>query len=802
MPNSIQIALRIDKEDAQKAIRSLEMGVIDFGKTGTRSLVRVEKQVNKTGIAFDTLKGFLGAQLILSGLRSIRAGFVEATGSTLEFGKNIAEINSIVPRTSIETIRLKRELIGLSNLFGDDVSRQARAYYNILSAGITQTAQATSVLTSANKASVAGITDVDTAARGLISVINSYADGSIDAERASDILFSAVREGRTTFGELAETIGRVSSISSTAGINFSEIAGTLAFVTKSGITTDEAVIGLRNVLTSIIGPTDSVKKRARELGIEFSASALRTKQLSGIFNELREATGGNIETLRELFPNVRGFSVVAKIAGTDLKDFNRILGETSNSVGATDKALRTITDSASFQFQKLIRQLKNFPIAILTNFEEPLSEALKTVNDFVSKNGVILIADALDIIIQTFSFFDKAITISRIALMGIRDDFLIVYRAMLVFDNYLAKLANSLAKFFNAKNAVSNTEKSMERLKVEIDALTEEIKANDTATKGIVATYLKREKAARAFREKIRKGREKQVEDNKNIDAQQLKNDEEAASDSLKSLVGNESDKFDVLAELRLGQIELERQEAEQAKIEKELGQVVEFERLVDGLGREQALRELYKIKQINSESGRIKQIANLQIKAAAAKEKMDKEAARRQTQLDIATSKAKIGILGNTARLITAITGKESKAGFLITQATGIAESIINTQVASTAALPNLPLSGLIQIKGNLATAAIIAQTVKGYQGGGLIDSTSTVGDRNMIGANGGEVMLNKRQQLNLFNSIDRDTVGRGGGTNINIYNPSFLNQEGADSIIDAINDRLEFGNKRIVGI
>jgi hypothetical protein len=144
----------------------------------------------------------------------------------------------------------------------------------------------------------------------------------------------------------------------------------------------------------------------------------------------------------------------------------------------------------------------------------------------------------------------------------------------------------------------------------------------------------------------------------------------------------------------------------------------------------------------------------------------------------------------------------------FTIGKAASLALATINVAEGTTKALAAFPppfnfiAAGAVGAAGAIQLANI-ASTPKPTAGrfaeGGIIGGNSPSGDQLTAQVNSGEAILNKRQQTNLFNSIDKGNLGGGGGNNITINNPVFLNEEGVDATIDLINDRLEFGNKEL---
>lgn len=88
-----------------------------------------------------------------------------------------------------------------------------------------------------------------------------------------------------------------------------------------------------------------------------------------------------------------------------------------------------------------------------------------------------------------------------------------------------------------------------------------------------------------------------------------------------------------------------------------------------------------------------------------------------------------------------------------------------------STAAYAYIPFAGPALAAGQIATmqglisAAKIASAIPGFKDGGIVDSIFTSGDRNLIRANGGEMIMTTPQQSKLWGAIEKGQFGSGGG-------------------------------------
>ena len=65
---------------------------------------------------------------------------------------------------------------------------------------------------------------------------------------------------------------------------------------------------------------------------------------------------------------------------------------------------------------------------------------------------------------------------------------------------------------------------------------------------------------------------------------------------------------------------------------------------------------------------------------------------------------------------------------------------------------------------------SSIKQATAGSFAQGGIIGGSSYSGDRLLANVNSGEMILNSRQQRNLFNLLDTGTMPQRGGTNVQV--------------------------------
>lgn len=290
-----------------------------------------------------------GAVAVLTAATTAAVGFADALAevSTLLTGDNISQ----------EIDRINDSALELSRTYGGTAVGQARAFYQAISAGAADAAEATEILTVANQLAVGGVTDVFTATDGLTTVLNAYGDAVAGAADVSDTLFVGVRAGKTTIEELSSTLGRVAPLAAQVGVDFDQLVAATAALTKGGISTAESVTGLRAVLAAVSKPSSEAADLAEQLGIEFNVAGLQAQGLEGFLQSLTRATGGNTEALAQLFGGVEALVPILALTGTGAADFANILGDMEERAGSTEEAFTRMANSPGFQLGRVVDAL-------------------------------------------------------------------------------------------------------------------------------------------------------------------------------------------------------------------------------------------------------------------------------------------------------------------------------------------------------------------------------------------------------------------------------------------------------------
>lgn len=363
----VEIDVALETQKARQALERLESNFEKFSQNNTRRIKRVDG-------AFSSFIGNLGANAVSSAFSKLKQGFFEATKQALDFNTALLEIQTILPRGAKVTEALTKQLQNLSSEYGTTQQSQAKAFYQVISAGVTDTERATRLLNDANKLATGGLADVEGSIQLLAKAVNVYGEENITSTQAADALFTTVRLGITTVGQLNGALARVLPTAKAAGVSFDEAAAAIAVLTKNGLSTEEATTRLNRLLSEL-------SKRSGQLGKDFQINNKEGRSFSDVLANISKRTGDSSINTNKLFNNVRSVSAALILASDGAKEFNGALDEYANKSGAAAQASDEIVNQdLNKQLEKLGSNINIIFTRVANEFTPAVLEATKALN--------------------------------------------------------------------------------------------------------------------------------------------------------------------------------------------------------------------------------------------------------------------------------------------------------------------------------------------------------------------------------------------------------------------------------------
>ena len=330
-------------------------------KKSRRKMAQIRKD------SFSLAKGISSTMLKIGKVVTVGlAGGLAATGafvtaSLVKFAQletGVSEILTLFGDVGPEADKMRRNVTGvlddLVTQFGQKTPAAIKGTYDAISAGIKE-ADIGEFMKDAARLAVAGVTDISQSVDLLTSVMNAYGLSADKAEEVSDKLFTTVRLGKTTITDLASALGQVAPVASAAGVSLDEVTGALAVLTGQGLSTSEAVTGLKAAIQALLKPAAEAQQLANELGLDFGAGALEGKGFADVLRDVERATGGDIEKIAKLFGSVRALNaVLALTSDSGAVKFVEALSALQNSTGATDQAFQTMENTLGFKLNRIL----------------------------------------------------------------------------------------------------------------------------------------------------------------------------------------------------------------------------------------------------------------------------------------------------------------------------------------------------------------------------------------------------------------------------------------------------------------
>jgi TP901 family phage tail tape measure protein len=369
--------------------QNLSSGVLrnvagDFNNLNGAAKTAAQQQM-KTGTALMAV----GAGITAVGAAGI-AFLAKATSAAVDYNKQVA-----LTKTQMYGVKASLQDVSEAGLqvakdIAVPLSQVQAGLYDIFSSMDVNMTQAKFLLANFSKEAVAGNVDLSTAERATIGVMNSYKMKVQDVTKVQDIMFNLVKYGVGTYGDFANSIGRVTPSAVRANQTFETTAGMMAFLTRNGLSAANASSSAARALDAIGKSRTSIEKigvtvqgalgdeTAKKLGFTAGTmikvtdasgkllpvnkimtemgtalKGLNPSQLNDVLTAMFKGTGGTIQAMRF-------FDVAIKNFG----QLNSLTNKMYTSRGALQAAYKIMSNTPAAKIQLLKNNFQALMITI------------------------------------------------------------------------------------------------------------------------------------------------------------------------------------------------------------------------------------------------------------------------------------------------------------------------------------------------------------------------------------------------------------------------------------------------------
>jgi TP901 family phage tail tape measure protein len=211
----------------------------------------------------------LGRTFNAVGVGSVAAlgvAFVETTKKAGDFQQSQQRLVSSAGETAAGLKTVSDGILQLSGQVGYSAQDLSQGMYSVEKAGY-RAGDGVNVLKSAAQLAKAENADLGEVLGGLTTSMHDFGYSSDQAANVASKMNTAVGLAKTNLQEFSGALHSVEPIAAAAGLKLEDVYGSLAQITQSGTSADQAAQNMSHSITSLIKPTQQMRDEMGQLGL-------------------------------------------------------------------------------------------------------------------------------------------------------------------------------------------------------------------------------------------------------------------------------------------------------------------------------------------------------------------------------------------------------------------------------------------------------------------------------------------------------------------------------------------------------
>ena len=341
--------------------------VRDETSRGFQTISRGLQNLGDEGVSFGDKMAGVGSGLMSVGTATASLGVAGAaalgnfTTQALEFGRQTAYAFTQVDElgTSVEQIREISKSV--AEAVPVPIEQINEGLYDLFSTIDVSVGESEELIMQLAKATIAGQTDMSTATRGTIAIMNAFKIPAEDMSEVLDFQFQLVRKGAGTYQDFATTLGLSLPAFAAADQHVDTLGGTLSFLTRNGLSASRASTSAARAMEMLVKP--DVIERLQEMGIEVTKADGSFQDLGYIITQLADGPFKDLQGPEyvEMFKSIFGQGSIQGRRFYDLvlkntDEYNERLDEFQDKAGAMEGAYDIMFNEGAIQSELLRNQ--------------------------------------------------------------------------------------------------------------------------------------------------------------------------------------------------------------------------------------------------------------------------------------------------------------------------------------------------------------------------------------------------------------------------------------------------------------
>lgn len=231
---------------------------------------------------------------------AISNGFMKTAKEGLKVTQTLGTIAYLGENTAQEMSFLTEELVsmGKNGIYGPIAIAEAMQTLSLAGLKANEILAVTGTVMGF---SVAGATDIKTAADVLVSVTTAFGTGAAGFSRSADIIMRAAADSKASVESFGEAMKQASVVGEQYGAKQEDVALLIQYLANLGIQGTAAGTAVRNMYADISGRSGPARKAMKELGLDFRDAEghviglkEQTDQLIGVLSKYDGKSQANI----------------------------------------------------------------------------------------------------------------------------------------------------------------------------------------------------------------------------------------------------------------------------------------------------------------------------------------------------------------------------------------------------------------------------------------------------------------------------------------------------------------------------
>lgn len=306
----------------------------------------------------------------------------------MDFDSQMSTVAAISGATGeeFEILRAKAQEMGATTAFSATESAQAMEYMAMAgwkTTDITNGLAGVMNLAAASGEDLAATSDIVTDA------MTAFGMSADQSTYFADVLAQTATNANTNVGMMGETFKYVAPLAGAMGYNIEDMSAAIGLMANAGIKGSQSGTSLRNIITNLASPTDTVAGAMDDLGISLTDSDGKTKSFGETLSDLRISFADLDEVQKTQYASAiagkEGMSGLLALINSSDEDFDKLTDSIKNCTGASEKMAEIRLDNLEGDVTLFKSALEGAQIAISDKLTPVLRNLVKKATDAIPR---------------------------------------------------------------------------------------------------------------------------------------------------------------------------------------------------------------------------------------------------------------------------------------------------------------------------------------------------------------------------------------------------------------------------------